>query len=250
MPEPGYTRTRRRTRSLSALRERTGAALTNGSLPMLDSEKPDSEKPHSEKRGAKPAACEKQLTIGVLALQGDVPEHLRALQAAGANAVPVKTRAQLESVDGLVIPGGESTTVGMLLERFDLMEPLRARAAEGMPLFGTCTGLILMAREIEGSAQPRIGCLDVSVKRNAYGRQVDSFEADLSIAEAGGEPVRAVFIRAPQVTRTAPEVEVLAEAEGRPVLVRQGNLLGATFHPELTGDARVHSLFVEMARKR
>src|SRR5262249_45755704 len=110
--------------------------------------------------------------VGVLALQGDVPEHLRALERAGAEAVPVKTREALDSVDGLVIPGGESTTVGMLLERFELMEPLRQRVADGMPLFGTCTGLILMAKEIEGSRQPRIGCMDVAVRRNAYGRQV------------------------------------------------------------------------------
>ena len=194
---------------------------------------PDSEKP----------------IIGVLALQGDVPEHVRALEAAGATAVPVKTLAQLESVEGLVIPGGESTTVGMLLERFGLMEPLRERVAGGMPLFGTCTGLILMAREIEGSDQPRIGCLDIAVKRNAYGRQVDSFETEVSVPEIGGEPVQGLFIRAPQVTRVAAEVEVLAEGEAGPVVVRQGKLLGATFHPELTGDTRLHALFVRMARE-
>jgi 5'-phosphate synthase pdxT subunit len=188
--------------------------------------------------------------IGVLALQGDVPEHLRALEAAGAVAVPVKTCAALASVDGLVIPGGESTTVGMLLERFELMEPLRARIEEGMPLFGTCTGLILMAKEIEGSGQPRIGCMDVTVRRNAYGRQVDSFEADLPIPTVGEEPVHAVFIRAPQVTEVRAGVEVLAESEAGPVLVRQGSLLGATFHPELTDDARVHRLFVEMVAGR
>ena len=189
-------------------------------------------------------------TIGVLALQGDVPEHVRALEAAGATAVPVKTLAQLEGVEGLVIPGGESSTVGMLLERFGLMEPLRERVAGGMPLFGTCTGLILMAREIEGSGQPRIGCLDITVKRNAYGRQVDSFESKVDVPEIGGDPVQAVFIRAPQVTHVAPEVEVLAEGETGPVVVRQGKLLGATFHPELTGDTRLHALFVRMARER
>jgi pyridoxal 5'-phosphate synthase pdxT subunit len=188
-------------------------------------------------------------TIGVLALQGDVPEHLRALEEAGAEAVPVKTREALAQVDGLVIPGGESTTVGMLLERFDLMEPLRRRVAAGMPLFGTCTGLILMAREIEGSGQPRIGCMDVAVRRNAYGRQVDSFETAVSAPALGEEPLPAVFIRAPQVTRVEPGVEVLAETEAGPVLVRQGRMLGAAFHPELTGDRRVHALFVEMTRK-
>jgi pyridoxal 5'-phosphate synthase pdxT subunit len=188
-------------------------------------------------------------TIGVLALQGDVPEHLRALEQAGARAVPVKTRDTLESVDGLVIPGGESTTVGMLLERFDLMEPLRERIAEGMPVFGTCTGLILMAKTIEGSGQPRIGCMDVTVHRNAYGRQVDSFEADVAVPAIGAEPVRAVFIRAPQVTGVEPSVEVLAETEAGPVLVRQGSMLAATFHPELTEDRRIHELFVGMTRQ-
>lgn len=188
-------------------------------------------------------------TIGVLAIQGDVPEHMRVLREVGADALPVKTREALARVDGLVIPGGESTTVGMLLERFDLMEPLQQRIDAGMPVFGTCTGLILLAREIEGSRQPRIGRMDITVKRNAYGRQVDSFEVDVPVAEIGPEPVRAVFIRAPRITRAAPQVEVLAETEHGPVLVRQGQLLGATFHPELTGDARVHRLFVEMSRK-
>lgn len=188
--------------------------------------------------------------IGVLDIQGDVPEHVRALEAAGAEAVRVKTREALDAVDGLVIPGGESTTVGMLLERFELMEPLRERIAEGMPLFGTCTGLILMAKEIEGSRQPRIGCLDVAVRRNAYGRQVDSFEADVNVADVAGEPVRAVFIRAPQITRVDPGVEVLAEGEMGPLLVRSGKLLGATFHPEMTDDARIHELFVRMVKEK
>lgn len=189
-------------------------------------------------------------TIGVLALQGDVREHLQALQRAGAEAVPVKTRQALASVDGLVIPGGESTTVGMLLERFELMQPLRERIAAGLPVFGTCTGLILMAKEIEGSAQPRIGCMDVSVHRNAYGRQVDSFEAEVPAPALGAEPVRAVFIRAPQITHIEPGVEVLADSEAGPILVRQGNLLGATFHPELTDDLRVHQLFVRMTQEQ
>jgi pyridoxal 5'-phosphate synthase pdxT subunit len=193
--------------------------------------------------------AERKPTIGVLALQGDVPEHLQALREAGAEAAPVKTREALERVDGLVIPGGESTTVGMLLERFALMEPLRRRVEAGMPLFGTCTGLILMAREIVGSRQPRIGCMDVAVERNAYGRQVDSFETEIPSA-LGEAPLPAVFIRAPRVTRVEPGVEVLAETEAGPVLVRQGHMLGAAFHPELTEDRRVHALFVEMARKK
>lgn len=194
--------------------------------------------------------AEEKPTIGVLALQGDVREHIQALERAGAAAVPVKTRAALEAVDGLVIPGGESTTVGMLLERFDLMQPLRDRIAEGLPVFGTCTGLILMAKEIQGSSQPRIGCMDVTVHRNAYGRQVDSFEAEVPAPALGEEPVRAVFIRAPQITHVEPGVEVLADTEAGPILVRQGHLLGATFHPELTDDLRVHRLFIEMTQEK
>jgi len=189
-------------------------------------------------------------TIGVLALQGDVPEHLRALEAVGARGVRVRRAAELDGLDGLVIPGGESTTVGMLLERFGLMEPLRGRLLEGLPALGTCTGIILLARDIEGSAQPRLGVLDVTVRRNAYGRQVDSFETDVSAPPLGEEPLRAVFIRAPAVVRTGPGVETLAESEHGPLLVRQGNLLGATFHPELTGDLRVHAYFAGVAARR
>lgn len=185
--------------------------------------------------------------IGVLALQGDVREHCEALAQAGAVPVPVKTREGLAEVQGLVIPGGESTTVGMLLERFELMEPVRCRIAAGMPVFGTCAGLILMARDITGSSQPRIGCLDVEVERNAYGRQVDSFETQLQAPVLGPDPLPAVFIRAPRIVRTGPGVEVLATGDG-PVLVREGSLLAAAFHPELTADRRVHTCFVEMAR--
>jgi pyridoxal 5'-phosphate synthase pdxT subunit len=185
--------------------------------------------------------------IGVLALQGDVREHLAAVARAGGVGVPVKTREALESVEALIIPGGESTTVGKLLDRFELMEPLRRRAEAGMPLFGTCTGLILMAREIAGSEQPRLGLLDVEVERNAFGRQLDSFEADLEIPSLGEPPVRAVFIRAPRITRTGPEVEVLASVPEGAVLVRQGRLLGCAFHPELTDDARIHTWVVRMA---
>lgn len=188
-------------------------------------------------------------TIGVLALQGDVPEHLRALEAAGAVALPVRTPEELERVRGLVIPGGESTTVGMLLERFGLMEPVRERVRAGMPAFGTCAGLILLAKEIEGSSQPRVGVLDVSVRRNAYGRQVDSFETDLSIPALGPEPIRAVFIRAPAILSVAPDVEVLASDGEHPVLVREGSLLAASFHPELTPDPRIHALFVTMVNE-
>jgi 5'-phosphate synthase pdxT subunit len=188
--------------------------------------------------------------VGVLALQGDVPEHMRAVEQAGGEAVPVRTCAQLEGVEALIIPGGESTTVGKLLERYSLMEPIRERARTGMPILGTCTGLILMAREIEDSDQPRLGLMDVTVRRNAYGRQLDSFETDVAAPSLGSEPLRAVFIRAPIVTRTGPEVRTLAEADGRPILVRQGGLIGAAFHPEMAGEDRVHRLLLEQVRRR
>jgi 5'-phosphate synthase pdxT subunit len=185
--------------------------------------------------------------IGVLALQGDVPEHQRALRAAGAEAARVRRAGELADLDGLVIPGGESSTVGMLLERFGLLEPLLARIAAGLPVFGTCTGIILLAREIEGSTQPRLGCMDLTVRRNAYGRQVDSFETTVVAPAVGADPLRAVFIRAPQVVRAGPGVETLAATADGPVLVREGRLLGATFHPELTDDLRVHQYFLGMA---
>jgi len=181
-------------------------------------------------------------------MQGDVPEHLRALAAGGAAPRVVRRREELAELDGLVIPGGESTTIGMLLERFSLLEPLRQRVRDGLPVFGTCAGVILLAEEIQGSPQPRLGGLDVTVVRNAYGRQVDSFEREIVVPTLGAEPVRGVFIRAPGITRIGPGVEVLAATDAGPVLVRQGVLLGATFHPELTGDARIHGLFVDLVR--
>lgn len=192
---------------------------------------------------------EKVPLIGVLALQGDVQEHVAALERAGARTTTVKTRERLDEVDGLVIPGGESTTIGMLLERFELMEPLRARIDGGMPLFGTCAGLILMAREIVGSGQRRIGSLDVTVERNAYGRQVDSFETKIHASVTGEEAVPAIFIRAPKIANLGSDVEVLAETEDGPVLVRQARQLASTFHPELTADSRIHAYFVLMARE-
>lgn len=189
--------------------------------------------------------------IGVLGLQGDVREHLRALGSAGATPTVVKTAAALDGVDGLVLPGGESTTIGKLLDRFDLLEPLRARVAGGLPLFGTCAGLILMAREVEGpeDAPHRIGVLDVTVRRNAYGRQVDSFEARVPM-EGEEEALEVAFIRAPTIERAGSRVEVLARHEGRPVLVREALLLAASFHPEITGEDRVHRTFVEMVMER
>ncbi|MFN2594685.1 MAG: pyridoxal 5'-phosphate synthase glutaminase subunit PdxT [Actinomycetota bacterium] len=187
------------------------------------------------------------MKVGVLALQGDVPEHVRALQAAGATPIEVKDADALAGVDGLIIPGGESTTIGKLVERFGLSEPLRERIDAGMPAWGTCAGLILMARDVVGrqSVPVSIGSMDVSVERNAYGRQVESFESDIDV-KGFDSPFRAVFIRAPVIESVGRAVEVLASHDGLPVLVRQGLMLGSSFHPEMTGDTRVHELFVGM----
>jgi pyridoxal 5'-phosphate synthase pdxT subunit len=191
------------------------------------------------------------MKIGVLALQGDVREHVRALQQTGAAAVPIRRADELAGIDGLIVPGGESTTIGKLMDRFGLLEPVRERAAAGMPLWGTCAGLILMAREIVGreTAPHRIALLDISVRRNAYGRQTESFETDLDVRGLE-EPFRAVFIRAPVIEFVGPEVEVLATFEDNPVLVRSGSMLASTFHPEMTGDGRVHEMFVAVADER
>jgi pyridoxal 5'-phosphate synthase pdxT subunit len=197
--------------------------------------------------------------IGVLALQGDVREHLAALRESGARATPVRRPTELSEVDGLVLPGGESTTMSRLLDIFDLLEPLRARIAAGMPTYGSCAGMILLATKVlDGREdQHQLGGLDMIVRRNAFGRQVDSFEEDLDFAGIPGDPVHAVFIRAPWVESASPQVEVLARvgdapqvpggeaAAGRIVAVRQGPVLATAFHPELTGDMRVHRLFVE-----
>ena len=185
--------------------------------------------------------------IGVFALQGDVREHLATLTRLGAEAFPVRRPSELERCDGIVLPGGESTTMAKLARTFDLLDPLRERIAEGMPAFGTCAGMILLADRIEDGieGQETIGGLDVTVRRNAFGRQVDSFEADLDMKGLDA-PVHAVFIRAPWVERVGPDVEVLAEAEGHAVAVRQAHLLATSFHPEVDGDGRVHRLFLEL----
>lgn len=190
------------------------------------------------------------MKAGVLALQGDVREHLRALESADATAVPVKTPEQLAGVDALVLPGGESTTIGKLLHRFELLEQLTERARSGMPLYGTCAGLILMAAEIDGpqEAPHRLKVLDVTVRRNAYGRQVDSFESDLEVSGLE-DSFTAVFIRAPLIERVGDGVEVLASCDGAPVLVRANHLMASSFHPEMTGDTRLHELFVHKARE-
>lgn len=184
--------------------------------------------------------------IGVLALQGDVEEHLAALRRAGAEARSVKTREQLEGLDGLVVPGGESTTVMKLLERFGMDATIVERVKRGMPLWGTCMGMIVAARDVADTGQPTLGLLDVTVRRNAFGRQIESAEVDLSIPALGTAPFPAIFIRAPWIERLGPHVELLASRDGHGVMVREGNVLGTSFHPELTGDERVHEYFLAM----
>ncbi|WP_137990501.1 pyridoxal 5'-phosphate synthase glutaminase subunit PdxT [Streptomyces vilmorinianum] len=188
--------------------------------------------------------------IGVLALQGDVREHLIALAAADAVARPVRRPEELAEVDGLVIPGGESTTISKLAELFGLMEPLRERIAAGMPVYGTCAGLIMLADKIldPRSGQETFGGIDMIVRRNAFGRQNESFEAGVAVSGIEDGPVEGVFIRAPWVESVGAEVEILAEHEGHIVAVRQGRALATSFHPELTGDHRLHGLFVDMVR--
>ncbi|MCF6525303.1 pyridoxal 5'-phosphate synthase glutaminase subunit PdxT [Streptomyces sp. JJ36] len=188
--------------------------------------------------------------IGVLALQGDVREHLAALEGAGAAARPVRRPAELAGVDGLVIPGGESTTMSKLAAAFGLLEPLRARVREGMPAYGSCAGMIMLADKIldPRSGQETIGGIDMIVRRNAFGRQNESFEAALEMDGVPGGPVEGVFIRAPWVESTGAAVRTLAAYDGHPVAVRQGNLLATAFHPELTGDHRVHAAFAELVR--
>ncbi|MGW5351227.1 pyridoxal 5'-phosphate synthase glutaminase subunit PdxT [Streptomyces sp. NPDC004031] len=189
-------------------------------------------------------------TIGVLALQGDVREHLAALAAADAAASPVRRPEELAGLDGLVIPGGESTTISKLAALFGLMEPLRAAIRDGLPVYGTCAGLIMLADKIldPRSGQETFGGIDMIVRRNAFGRQNESFEASVEMAEVPGGPVEGVFIRAPWVESVGASTEVLAEHRGHIVAVRQGNVLATSFHPELTGDHRVHELFVSAVR--
>jgi 5'-phosphate synthase pdxT subunit len=194
--------------------------------------------------------------IGVLALQGDVREHLAMLERAGARTTPVRRATELASLDGIVLPGGESTTMYKLARTFELFEPLRAAIRGGLPAYGTCAGMIMLADHLENAhaGQETIGGLDVVVRRNAFGRQVDSFEADLDVTGLA-QPFHALFIRAPWVEKVGQDVEVVArvasgEAVGRIVAVRQANLLATSFHPEITGDHRMHALFVDMVRSR
>jgi 5'-phosphate synthase pdxT subunit len=195
-------------------------------------------------------------TVGVFALQGDVREHLAALGAAGVEAVTVRRPAELAAVDGLVLPGGESTTMVKLAGIFELIEPLRARIADGLPVFGSCAGMVLLADRVDSGGSPieaTFGGIDMTVRRNAFGRQVDSFEEDLAVEGIDGPPIRAVFIRAPWVRDVGPKARAIGhvgtgEHAGRIVAVRQANLLATSFHPELTGDARIHAYFCDMVR--
>ncbi|MFI9494615.1 MULTISPECIES: pyridoxal 5'-phosphate synthase glutaminase subunit PdxT [Streptomyces] len=188
--------------------------------------------------------------VGVLALQGDVREHLTALAAAGTVARPVRRPGELAEVDGLVLPGGESTTMSRLAVLFGLLEPLRERVAAGMPVYGTCAGMILLADKIldPRSGQETVGGIDMIVRRNAFGRQNESFEAAVDVASVPGGPVEGLFIRAPWVESVGARAEVLAEYDGHVVAVRQQNALATSFHPELTGDHRLHALFADMVR--
>jgi len=192
-------------------------------------------------------------TVGVLALQGDVREHLAVLRSLGADAVPVRRPEELDAVDGLVIPGGESSVMDKLARAFGMQGPLRERIGAGMPVYGTCAGLILLADAVLDAigGQESLGGLDVAVRRNAFGSQLDSFETDLDIPELGAPPVHAVFIRAPVVERVGPAASVLAALpDGRVVAVEQGALLGTSFHPEMNGEHRFHERFLARVRER
>lgn len=188
------------------------------------------------------------MKIGVLAIQGDVIEHRAVLRGLGVDEGEVRVPEDLEGVDGLIIPGGESTTIAKLMVRYGLDRAIPERAGRGMGVYGTCAGMILMARRAAGGEPPLLRLMDITVTRNAYGRQVDSFEADLEVPVLGPPPLRAVFIRAPVVDGVGPDVEVLASLGGRPVLAREGRLLVSSFHPELAPDDRVHRYFLEVIR--
>jgi len=183
--------------------------------------------------------------IGVLALQGDSREHIEVLRRLGVEAVEVRLPWELEGLDGLIMPGGESTTLLRLMLDYELAGPLREMALEGFPMWGTCAGMIVMAQRASDLSLPTLGVMNIGVRRNAFGRQVDSFEADLAIAALGPEPFRGIFIRAPQIEEVGARVEVLAQRDSSPIAVRQGKLLATIFHPELTQDLRLHRYFLE-----
>lgn len=186
--------------------------------------------------------------IGVLGLQGAVAEHARSVEACGAEAIVVKKAEQLKEIDGLILPGGESTTMRKLIDQYGFLEPLREFSKQGKPMFGTCAGLILLAKNLVGYKEPHLGLLDVTVERNSFGRQVDSFEEELSI-KGLDKPFVGVFIRAPHIVEAGANVEILAKHNGRIVAAREGHLLGCSFHPELTDDHRFTQLFVDMVEQ-
>ncbi len=192
--------------------------------------------------------------IAVVAMQGDSEKHLQTLTRLGAEAYPARLPKDIERADGIVLPGGESTTIGKLMARYGLDEALQDAARNGTPIYGTCAGLILLARAIaegtgERGGQPTLGLLDVTVARNAFGRQIDSFEAQVDVPVLGAEPLQAVFIRAPYVVEAGPGVETLATYDGKTVFVRQGPILGSAFHPEMTDDDRAHQYFLSLVRE-
>lgn len=188
------------------------------------------------------------MKVGVLALQGAVAEHIRSLESAGASGTAVKRTEQLGELDGLIIPGGESTTIGKLMRKYGFIEAIQDFSREGKPLFGTCAGLIVMAKEIEGGEEAHLGLMDIKVSRNAFGRQRESFETDLEVKGLAAK-LRAVFIRAPLITAVGPGVEVLSTYKDEIVTARQGHLLVSSFHPELTDDFSLHAYFVEMIKQ-
>jgi 5'-phosphate synthase pdxT subunit len=184
--------------------------------------------------------------IGVLALQGAVTEHIVMLSALDTEAIPIRLPSELSGLDALVIPGGESTTISKMLSDYGLTEPIRNLANKGFPLFGTCAGLVLLAKKVSNLDMEPIGAMDIEVKRNAFGRQVDSFESDLKIPALGNRAFQGIFIRAPIIEKAKRNVEILCQLNGNPVAVRQGKLLGCAFHPELTGDLRLHRYFINL----
>jgi 5'-phosphate synthase pdxT subunit len=202
---------------------------------------PISLKPFKEGVGSK-------MKIGILALQGAVREHANSLRGLGVEPIEIRYREQLSEVKGLIIPGGESTTVGKLLVKYEMLGPITEMGQRGFPIFGTCTGLILLAKKINGSDQARLGLMDIEVERNAFGRQIASFEQDIAIPDLGSAPFHAVFIRAPYITKVGQDVHVLAKIDNKILFAREKNLLAAAFHPELTEDLRIHQYFLKMCK--
>jgi len=213
---------------------------------VLNDLTPNEQNPNDPVTGT--PALDTRPLIGVLALQGDVHEHRAALESAGARTITVRRAAEIAEVDGIVIPGGESTTISRLLDVFDLRQALTERLAAGLPAYGSCAGMIMLAHRIldARSGQVPLAALDITVRRNAFGRQVDSFEATMPVTGVAGGDLRAVFIRAPWVESVGADVQVLAAVDGHPVAVRSERVLATSFHPEITGDTRIHQLFVEM----